>query len=94
LKFFPGSKKISVALTNARYWVTRRELFVLQRGVVILLVVGVAIALLTVGLMLLGQEGTRHSTAPMNAIRFWLGIGEITVVLAICVLFLYALITG
>ena len=59
----------------------------------VIVYIGAAIALLIFGLTLLRQNEV-ESTAPMNAIRFWLGISAITAVLAICVLFLYALLIG
>jgi hypothetical protein len=60
---------------------------------VVLVFVGAAIALLILGLTLLRQDEV-ETTAPMNAVRFWLGISAITAVLAICVLFVYALFIG
>jgi hypothetical protein len=60
---------------------------------VVIVYIGAAIALLIVGLTLLRQNEV-ESTAPMSAIRFWLGISAITAVLAICVLFFDALFIG
>ena len=60
----------------------------------ILLLILVAIALLVLGLQLLGRKESHSLTEPMPALRFWLGIAALAAVLAICVLFLVALFSG
>ena len=58
-----------------------------------LLLPALAIGLLLLGLALLREDQSGSSTATMSAIRFWSGIISVAAVLAIVVLFLYALIT-